>query len=253
MNLLRRQLVLLVVALQFLTRLPTPAIVRFEADMPVRAARYYPLVGHLVGAVCALVWLAALRVWGAPTAAVLAVGAGVLATGGFHEDGLADTADGLGGGLTPARRLLIMKDSRIGTYGALALIGSALLRVGALATLAPAAGALSLVVAHGAARATAVIVMGATPYVGEVGGAKGRPGGARVRPGEVVAAAVIGLAPLALLPWRQAAAAALLAFGAAGLLAATARRLVGGHTGDVLGGVEQVAEAAVLAGASAHL
>ena len=253
MSVLRRQAVLLAVAVQFLTRFPTPRIAGFQADMPVRAARYYPLVGHLVGAACALVWIGALRLWGAPVAAVLAVGAGVLATGGFHEDGLADTADGLGGGLTPARRLEIMKDSRIGSYGALALVVSVLVRVAALASLAPAAGALALVVAHGAARAAAVLVMGATLYVGDVGGAKGRAAGAGVTGAEVLVAAVIGGAPLLLLPWPRALLATLLAIAAASALALAARRLVGGHTGDVLGGAEQVAEAAVLLGAAAGL
>ena len=251
MNVVRRQGVLLAVAVQFLTRLPTPRIALFEPDMPVRAARYYPLVGHLVGAICAVVWLGALRLWNAPVAAVSAVVAGMLITGGFHEDGLADTADGLGGGQTAERRLEIMKDSRIGSYGALALIASALLRVSALASLAPAAGALALVVAHGAARATAVMVMGSTPYVGDIGAAKGRAAGVRVRGREMLAAAVIGFAPLALLPLRQGVVASLLVALAATALALTARRLIGGHTGDVLGGVEQVAETALLLGASA--
>ncbi len=253
MSWLRRQFLLLLTAVQFLTRLPTPQLDGFQPDWPVRAARYFPLVGHLVGALAALVWVLALRIWSPPVAAILALAAGALLTGGFHEDGLADTADGLGGGSTPQRRLEIMKDSRIGSFGALALAGVLALRAGALASLGPSAGALALILAHGAGRAAAVIVMTATPYVGDVEGAKARPAGARPTWAEALCAAAWGLAALALLPWPQALAAAALALGGALTLARVARRLIGGHTGDVLGAVEQVCEAAVLLGASASL
>jgi adenosylcobinamide-GDP ribazoletransferase len=114
-----RQLKLFFCALQFLTRLPVPSFVDFQSDWITRAARYYPLVGILVGAISAGVLLAGGQVWSGLLPALLAVAAGVLVTGGFHEDGLADTADGLGGGQAPARRLEIMKDSRVGTYGVL--------------------------------------------------------------------------------------------------------------------------------------
>lgn len=186
---LRRQIELLLTAVQFLTRLPTPHLRRFQPDWPVRATRFFPLVGHGVGLLSATVWLLASHVWSAPVAATLAVATSALATGGFHEDGLADAFDALGGA-TPARRLAIMKGSRIGSYGALALLVSGALRLGALATLPPLAGALALVVAHGAARAAAVCVMRLTPYAGDVEGAKGRPADARVGAGEALFAAL---------------------------------------------------------------
>ena len=112
---LRRQLTLLLVAIQFLTRIPTPTVRDFDADWTTRAARYFPLVGQMVGAICAAVFFGASQIWAPWIAALLAVAAGVVVTGGFHEDGLADTADGLGGGQTRERRLEIMKDSRVGT------------------------------------------------------------------------------------------------------------------------------------------
>ena len=250
MSSLRRQGVLVLTAVQFLTRLPTPRGLPFTPDAPVRATRWFPLVGHLVGGLCALVWLATGRLWPPSVAALLAVGAGVLATGAFHEDGLADTADGLGGGSTPERRLLIMKDSRLGAYGAVALVLGLGVRVAALAALSPGRGALALVVAHGAARAAAVLVMALTPYVGDTEGAKGRPAGARPTPGETWLAGVLGFAPLALLPPVALALGALLAATATLWLVRTARRLVGGHTGDVLGAVEQLVEAALMLGVS---
>ena len=253
MSLLRREGVLLLTAVQFLTRLPTPRSLPFTPDAPVRASRWFPLVGHLVGAICAAAWLAAGHVWSPPVAAILAVGAGVLVTGAFHEDGLADTADGLGGGGDPGHRLLIMKDSRLGTYGAVALLLVVGLRIAALASLSPARGALALVVAHGAARAAAVLVMRFTPYVGDTAGAKGRPAGARPTGGETLFAAVLGFVPMLLLPRAAVLGALLLTGTAVAMLTRAARRLVGGHTGDVLGAVEQVAETALLLAASGRI
>src|SRR5437868_6986695 len=158
MNGVAGQFRLLICAVQFLTRLPTPSLDDFQGDWLARSARYFPLVGQIVGLISAAVWLGASRLWPGLPAAVLAVGAGVLVTGAFHEDGLGDTADGLGGGQDAGRRLAIMKDSRIGTYGTLALGLITAVRVAALAGLSPMAGAVALVAAHGLARAAGVVV-----------------------------------------------------------------------------------------------
>ncbi|MDB5456252.1 MAG: cobS, partial [Caulobacter sp.] len=139
---LRRELQLLLCATQFLTRAPVPPLPGFQPDWVRRSARYFPLVGQAVGGICALVLLVAAHWLGGWLPALLAVATGVLLTGGFHEDGLADTADGLGGGQTVARRLEIMKDSRVGTYGVLALCLTLAARVGALAALPPLTAAL---------------------------------------------------------------------------------------------------------------
>ena len=242
---------LLVGATRFLTRLPTPAETAFAPDAIDRSARYFPLVGQLVGLLCAGVWLAAGRLWPGWPAAALAVGAGVLVTGALHEDGLADTADGLGGGRDRERRLAIMKDSRIGSYGALALSIVVVLRIALLAGMAPWPGAVALVVAHGGARAAAVIVMTALPYAGDPRAAKISPAPGDVTWPEAGLALALGAWPLVGLEPGRAVLAAGLAVAAAAAVALTARRLIGGVTGDVLGAVEQVAEVALLMGASA--
>jgi adenosylcobinamide-GDP ribazoletransferase len=248
-----RQGQLLVCATQFLTRLPTPRLDGFQPDWIARSARYFPLVGQLVGLISAAIWLIAGRVLPGLPAAVLAVSAAVLATGGFHEDGLADTADGLGGGLDPERRLAIMKDSRIGSYGALALGLMLALRIGLLAGLSPWAGALGLVVAHGGARAAAVVIMATLPYAGDPDAAKVKPVPRGVRPLEVIVALLIGGWPLLLLGAPKALLAVGLAGAASLSMALISRRLIGGVTGDVLGAVEQLAEAAILVGAAAAI
>jgi adenosylcobinamide-GDP ribazoletransferase len=247
-----RQIKLFLCAVQFLTRLPTPSFADFEPGWITRAARYFPLVGLLVGGACALVLLAAGQVWNGPLPALLAVAAGVLITGGFHEDGLADTADGLGGGQTPERRLEIMKDSRVGTYGVLALGLVLAIKVAALAELPLATAALALVAAHGAGRTAAVAVMVLERHVSDRDDAKYKPAPDGVRPLELLVAAVLGLWPLALLGWAGLTGA-LVGAALAVMLALTARRLIGGYTGDVLGGVEQACELGVLLGVSAML
>ncbi len=240
---LRREGALVLTAAQFLTRLPTPAVA-FQPEALARSARYFPLVGQLVGGGAALVLLAAGLVWSPAVAALLAVAAGILLTGALHEDGLADAADGLFGGASPSRRVEIMRDSRIGTYGVLALVLTLGLKVAALASLAPVQAAWGLLAAHGGGRAAAVMVMARAPYAPAAGSGKWTP--AAVGGGSAAVAALIALWPLLGLPlWAAAASAVLAAAGGAALARLSVRRL-GGYTGAVLGAVEQAFEAVFL-------
>ncbi|KSB90703.1 cobalamin synthase [Caulobacter vibrioides] len=248
-----RQLQLLLCAVQFLTRLPTPPLRGFEPDWITRSARYFPLVGLLVGGICALVLLAAGQVWSGWVPALLALGVGLLLTGGFHEDGLADTADGLGGGLTRERRLEIMKDSRVGTYGVLALLAVLGTKAATLASLTPMNAALALLAAHGIGRVAAVATMAALPHVSDRADAKYKPAPDGVKPAEVLVAALLGLWPLLLAPPLGALAAIGLAAVLAAAMALLARRLIGGYVGDVLGAIEQLAELGALLGLAALL
>jgi adenosylcobinamide-GDP ribazoletransferase len=247
----RHQVRLLLCAVQFLTRVPTPNLANFEPDWITRSARYFPLVGQGVGLVSALVLIGAERVWGGAVAAVLAIAVGLPITGAFHEDGLADTADGLGGGQTPARRLEIMKDSRVGTYGVCALVLCLATKGSVLASTSVPTAAVALLAAHGLGRAAAVVAMRATPYAPEGEAGKWKPVARGVGLGEIVVAVLIAAWPLALLPVGAAlagvAGGALLAI----LMAGLAKRLIGGHTGDVLGAIEQVFELGFLLGVAA--
>lgn len=250
-----REARLIVVATQFLTRLPTPRLTAFQPEWITASARYFPLVGQVVGAICAAVLIAAAQLWSPWIAALLAVAAGVVLTGGFHEDGLADTADGLGGGLTRARRLEIMKDSRLGSYGALALGLTLALKVAALALLtaaSPLLGAVALLAAHGLGRAAAVGAMALMPYGGDPGMAKeGRPD--RAAPASVLIAWAIALWPLLWLSPGAGAVGLVAGLIAAAVPAWLAWRLIGGRTGDVLGAVEQAFEIGFLLGVAAIL
>jgi len=246
--LIRHEARLFVCAVQFLTRIPTPQLAGFQPEWIQQSARYYPLVGQIVGGVSALILYGAAQVWNPWIAALLAVAAGVALTGGFHEDGLADTADGLGGGLTRDRRLEIMKDSRLGSYGALALGLTLALRVAALAMLAeasPQLAAVALLAGHGLGRAAAVAAMTVMPYGGDPGMAKeGRPDRASFV--GLTVAVMIALWPLAFLPLIAGASGVALGLLVGVVPAWLAWRLIGGRTGDVLGAVEQAFEVGFL-------
>jgi adenosylcobinamide-GDP ribazoletransferase len=124
----------MVIAFQFLTRIPVPSV-RFEGDSLSRAIKFFPLVGIVVGSGAVLLQRLALHHFSRPLAALAVLIYLVLITGCFHEDGLADSADGFGGGWNRDQILIIMKDSRIGSYGATALVLSLLARYLLLASL----------------------------------------------------------------------------------------------------------------------
>jgi adenosylcobinamide-GDP ribazoletransferase len=251
--LLRRQVALLLCGVQFLTRLPVPAQPGFSADWINRSARYFPLVGQLVGLIAALVLLLTAQIWSDLVAGLLALLTAVLITGALHEDGLADTADGLGGGRDAAHRLAIMKDSRIGAYGVLALGFATALKLLSLASLSPWAAACSLVAAHGVARAASVTVMHALPYAGDEASAKIST---RTNPpgrSEVLVALALSTWPLVLLNGARALLGLAICAAVTIMMALTARRLIGGQRGDILGAVEQLCETGFLLGCAAHI
>lgn len=245
---MRREPKLFLCALQFLTRLPGPALPDFVPDWITRSAKYFPLIGQIVGALSAAAMMLAAHIWPGLIPALMAITIGILVTGAFHEDGLADTADGLGGGQDRDQRLAIMKDSRIGTYGMLALVLCLALKTAALSSLDPAKSLFILIAMHGAARAAAVIVMTALPYAGDLISAKSKPAPVGVTVGECLLAVAFAAWPMFLLPPAQVlygvAAGCILAL----LIAFAARRLIGGYTGDVLGAVEQMFEMGFILG-----
>ena len=231
----------------------------FYTRLPFAGARHWPqaailpvlpvlglAIGLGIGLVLALAhWLGAASL----LAACLAVTAGVLLTGALHEDGLADTADGFGPAAIDAeRRLEIMRDSRIGTYGGCALVLSLIARVAALAELPPGMALLALVAAHSLSRAALAWPLLQLPAARAdgVAAAQGRPGEADSLLTMAIGAAIgflflIGRSPAAAILAPLAAAATAL------LCTQLMRRRIGGHIGDTLGATQQIVEIAVLA------
>jgi adenosylcobinamide-GDP ribazoletransferase len=211
-----------------------------------QAAWAFPFAGFVVGLIGAIVYLVADRLvlfsW---PAAALAVAATILVTGALHEDGLADTADGFGGGDTRERKLAIMRDARIGTYGVCALIIALVIRIAALAGLTePSLVATALIAAHVGARAVVPFAMYLLPAARTDGLAftAGVPSGVSV----AIAAALGFLALLLCLGLAHALIALVVLAVAVALFAWLTMRQIGGQTGDVLGAVEQVSEIVIL-------
>ncbi len=244
------QVRLFFVALQFFTRLPIPAWVGFEPAWLQHASRYFPLVGLVVGAISAAAYGLAAWVLPATVAAVLATCASVLATGAFHEDGFADVCDGLGGYVSAERALAIMKDSRIGAYGAIGIALLLGLKCATLAALPPATAVAALLLAHPASRLAACTLIWGLNYV-RGDDSKAKPLAQHMRAGELALAAlcvalvVLGLGLWGALGLGQLALALALAAVLCAIMARGFVRRLGGYTGDCLGAVQQVSEVGV--------
>jgi adenosylcobinamide-GDP ribazoletransferase len=257
-----KQLRLFLTAVQFFTRIPVPAWVGHSAQQLDQAARYLPLVGATVGAIAAAVlWLAA-QALPLSLAAGLSVAAGILVTGAFHEDGLSDFADGFGGGHSKEKMLAIMKDSRVGAYGVIAIVLALLLKYQALVELCgqhslPLAAA-ALIAAHGVSRLMAASLILTQRYARDDDSARARPAAQQLSRFSFAIALLTGGATLGLLCAAGADATAVLAAVLAALLlrAYLARRMqqrLGGYTGDCLGAVQQLTELAFYLGLLAAL
>jgi adenosylcobinamide-GDP ribazoletransferase len=237
----------LVTAFMLLTRLPVARFVR--PGVPPDLARCiwaFPIVGLAVGAVGGLVYWLAHKLGMPPlVAAAWTLGATLITTGAIHEDGLADTADGFAGGATPARKIEIMRDSRIGSYGALGLLLSLILRASAIAALdRPRLVLIAMVLAGMLGRSGMLVFLLALKPARDEG-----MGASVAKPPAWSAALGMGFAiaaPALLLPVQPAIAAVILGLGSCLAVARLAYKQIGGHTGDVLGAGELVSECVVL-------
>ena len=238
----------LISAFGLLTRLPLPS---GQVTPSPRAAWAWPVVGASIGAFAAVAASVALALsMPAGVAAAIALATAALLTGGLHEDGLADTADGLFGGWTRERRLEIMKDSRIGSYGMLALLLITLMRWSAVTALIVAGQHWAGLIAAGAlSRAPMAVLIAALPNARGAGlsHSTGAP-----PTGAVAAAALIATIFAVLCTGFGFLGMVALAAVTTFALARLARNRIGGQTGDVLGASQQLAEAAALAMAAAH-
>lgn len=250
---LRRRLEVLLLAVQFLTRLPVPRDLPWSEARQAEAMAYLPLVGLGVGGIGAAVLWGAALVFPMVVAVLMSLAATLLVTGAFHEDGLADAADGLGGGVTRERALEIMRDSRIGSYGAVSLGVVLALKVAGLVALPLWVAVAVLALGHGISRYGAVLVMFRAHYA-RVEGAKFAPprisgrghglalGSAVAMAGALVAlvggAGIMGLVGAAIL---------------GGVVTRAYLRKLGGFTGDCLGATQQMAELGLILGVLAWL
>jgi adenosylcobinamide-GDP ribazoletransferase len=230
-------------ALGYFTRVPVPRWVGFERDYLNAAARYFPLVGAMVGGVAALVYLAAIRVFPSSVAVLLSMAATLVLTGAFHEDGLADSVDAFGGAYTRDDALRIMHDSRIGAFGAIAWMIALALKWQALAALPPQRVAWTMIAAHAASRVFAISYLVTLDYVRAEG--KAKPVAQRMSVPSFMLAMVFGLPWLFLIDVRFACVTIVVLAVMRFVIGRYFVRRIGGYTGDCLGFAQQVFELAI--------
>jgi adenosylcobinamide-GDP ribazoletransferase len=254
---MKRQWLLFLVAIQFLTRLPVPHLDGFQASWLSQSARFFPLVGALVGLGGVGVWWLGSMYFPPAVAVGLMMSASLLLTGAFHEDGFADVCDGFGGGRTRDAVLSIMKDSRVGAYGAIGVAMMLGLKWSTLASLPQATLPALVIGAHVVSRWWTIGLIWRLRYVrteadgkstalaGNLGAADWLSSGAL---GALALLPVFSLVGLAAAPRLALALLAALGFSAAStLLAGTYFKIrIGGYTGDCLGAAQQLAELSFL-------
>lgn len=261
---IKHEWILLLVAIQFLTRLPVPPFKNYNPQWLHQSSRHFPAVGLLVGLLCAGVfWLGSI-LFTPLVAAVLSTVFGIKLTGAFHEDGLADSCDGLGGGLTRERTLTIMKDSRLGTYGVLGLVSALLLKISLLATMPLSVSIVALIIGHTASRLLCIRLLALLPYGGEIEHAKAKPMAQQLTPlqglfssGWLLVAGVLvmiifpnAIQQISIGQWLLALVLALVATE---YMRRLLRRRLDGYTGDGLGATQQLSEVAIYAGLAAAI
>ena len=256
------QLRLFLVALQFYSRLPvTGRLAHWLGHDPAwlaPATRYFPLVGLLVASLTAIVYAGCGLVLPHPVALMVAMAAGLMLTGAFHEDGLADYCDAMGGHHERAKLLEIMHDSRIGTYGAAGLVMMLVGRFQTLAAIDPSWIGVLLVTSAAMSRGCSVAIMVTLPYARIEGAAIAKPIAQQLSLEDAAVAIALAIVPVALAAlWTGEisvfAAAAVCSIAMTAWMRRRIRLRLGGYTGDCLGAVQQLAELAFLIGALAML
>ena len=246
-----REIDALIGAIRFFTRLPLPGQRGHSSASLERAMRYFPVAGLVVAALAALTYALAALVWPKTLAVLAAIALAIVLTGALHEDGWCDMVDGFGGGASRERVLEIMRDSSVGSYGALALIVLLFARFFALLEIDAVFVAPALVAGHAVSRLCSTVVMARLDYVRPQG--KASPFTHRLKPGDLVLAGLPALVPCLWLLRASALAGLILAGLATVWLARLFKRRLGGYTGDCLGATQQAAELAFYLGLLARV
>lgn len=240
-------------ALGFFTRIPVPHHVDFQEKDLSRCVKYFPLVGGIVGLIGVAAFYLAMQVFAHSIAVLISMAVTIFATGAFHEDGLADSADGLGGGWGREQVLAIMQDSRLGTYGAIALFMALMAKYQLLVAMHADTVMAVIICAHALSRLSAVWLMATLPYTKPSG--KAKPLATEVSRVDLWVANIFGLLPLLILlalvqnslgNWRVTLSLFLWLLSAVGAVwwwwRLLLKRKLGGYTGDTLGAIQQLSE-----------
>jgi adenosylcobinamide-GDP ribazoletransferase len=250
---MKRQFSLFLVAVQFLTRLPVPHFVDFQPNWLAQSVRYFPLVAALLGWISVGVWRVSTLCFPPVVAVGMMIGAMLLLTGAFHEDGFADVCDGFGGGATRDAVLSIMKDSRIGAFGAIGIGMMLALKWATLVSLPRAAFPVTVIGAQMVSRWCAIGHIWRLQYVRTDADAKSKPLAGGLGSADWLLSGALGalawlpaallIDPAAGIAWGRALLAGLACAVAGGVFAGVYfKTRIGGYTGDCLGAAQQIAE-----------
>jgi len=243
---MRKELLIFVTALKTYTRLPVPVTVNMTSDTVKQSIRYFPLAGLFVGGLSYLAYWLTAQILPSPLPVISCIIAMVLLTGAFHEDGFADFCDGFGGGFDREKILSIMKDSRVGTYGATGLILLLLFKFYLISSIAPSSLLVALLIAHVVSRGAAASLIFFMPYARE------NDATARWKvlstDFSAVNLAVISLSSLAILflaPFQFLFLVPAVTIVVGILFSAYIKHKIGGYTGDCLGAMQCLVEIGV--------
>lgn len=239
---LKRELTILLTAIMFYTRIPVPKSIGYSSDKLNKATRYFPFIGYLVGGLGSLVFIGANKLLSIDVAVISSIAAMVLLTGSFHEDAFADFCDGFGGGYTREEILSIMKDSRIGTFGAVGLCLLFLFKFVLLRDIGAEIFPVILIAAHVLSRFVVVVFLYTSQYVGSTKVSKSKPVGDKNSAGTFIIS-MLWIAPLFFVLGLKAF---LIILPVQLVLLVYFRYYIhkktGGYTGDVLGALQQMSE-----------
>ncbi len=237
------ELQLFLTAIMFYTRIPVSRNLDYREESMNRSIKYFPLVGWIVGGFSALVFIGLSYLpLPHPVVVLLSMAASVWLTGAFHEDGFADMCDGFGGGWTKEKILAIMKDSRLGTYGAIGLFMLLLTKFFLLLEMPRYMVPFAFIAGHSLSRLTAASFLLTHRYVREGDESKAKPVAKKTEPAIMLVAALFGLLPLLLFQQAEYFLIILPVYFAKWLSGRFFTKWIGGYTGDCLGATQQLTE-----------
>lgn len=240
---LKRELNLLLLAVGFLTRLPITFQLDYNAQTLNASSRYFTLVGALLGLCMAAVYLGASALFPASVAVLMVLIANLLLTGCFHQDGLADMADGFGGAFQRERKLEVMKDSRLGTYGSSALIATLAMHYVLLLELESVV--VALIAGQAVSRCVAASIIFDTPYAADPDASKAKPLSQSMSATDLSVLLATAVLVLLLLPLKIALSVVLGLLVMRAIFKRFIRAQIGGYTGDCLGAAQQLSESCI--------
>ena len=239
---MKKELQIFLTAIMFFTRIPCPKWVDHNPDYLKKSAKYFSLVGIIVGGIGALVFYGFSFIFSTEISVLLSMISTIYVTGAFHEDGFADVCDGLGGGWTKEKILLIMKDSRLGTYGVSGLVLILAIKFSALREIPNYYIPLTIIAGHSVSRFIATTLIYTHPYVRDTDDSKAKPAAKSITLSMVLFSAIFGILPLFFFKTPFIFLALIPSYFAKMYLGAKFKKWLGGQTGDCAGAVQQLSE-----------